>query len=107
MVWKDQVYAAAVNIDAITHQRMDHGRALDVPAWPTLAPWRRPGRLAWLCWLPKCEIHRIALFQVDFHARPGLQIVDVFIAELSITREAANAVQNLAVGRNIGLLIRD
>src|SRR5262245_58301266 len=76
---KDEILAAAVQIErgpAVLHA---HRRALDVPARAAGAPGARPGGLARLRRLPQREIERVVLAFVDFHSRAGTVVVDAFL----------------------------
>src|SRR5690606_34862461 len=87
VVRKLQIEPAAVNVEARPEDVVGHGRALDVPARPALAPWRRPVWLARLGALPQHEIERIALGLVHVHARPGPQVAQTLAREAAITGE--------------------
>ena len=69
---KDQIGAAAVNIEAaLAEQFARHRAALDVPARPPVAHGRTATRLARLGELPQREIERIVLVLVLRDARAG------------------------------------
>ncbi len=65
---KDQVEAAAVDVERLPEQRVRHRRALDVPARPAGAPRRRPLRLVGLRELPQREVERVLLLLAGLDA---------------------------------------
>ena len=49
MMWEPKIHTTRVNVErAFLEDRSCHGRALDVPSWSSLAPWRWPRGLTWL-----------------------------------------------------------
>ena len=69
---KDQVGAAAVNVDLVAERRLDHGGALDVPAGAPASPGTVPADLVVRGELPEGEVPRVALLRVHLHAGAGL-----------------------------------
>jgi hypothetical protein len=107
MVGKLQVLAAAVQIEIAAEQAGRHGRALDVPAGPAVAPGRCPGGLAGLGVLPEDEIQGIELRIVDLHPGPCAQVVDFLAGELSVLREFPHRVHDIAVARDVRVALVD
>ncbi len=64
-----EIEAAAVDVDRGPEMRLDHRRALDVPARPAAPPGAVPAGLPGARRLPQHEIRRIALVWRDLH--PG------------------------------------
>src|SRR6266478_2650057 len=77
VVRKDEVLAAAVDVERLAEIAHGHRRALDVPARPPRAPWTRPRRLVGLGHLPQREVAGVTLALVDGDARGGQQLVEV------------------------------
>jgi hypothetical protein len=69
-----------------------------VPARTARAPGAVPGRLAGLGALPQHEVEGALLALVDLHARAGLHVVEVALAERAVAGEASDAVVHVAVG---------
>ncbi len=75
VVRKHQVIPAAVNIERLPQQRIRHGRALDMPPRPPLAPRALPPRLTRLRRLPEHEVHRVFLVGRHFDPRPRDHVI--------------------------------
>src|SRR5207249_1049957 len=81
VVGKDQIDAAAVDVELGAQVAPRHGRALDVPARAARAPRRRPRRLTGLGRLPQREVERRPLLFTDIDARAGLELVERLLRE--------------------------
>src|SRR5579883_623986 len=62
---KDEVDAAAMDVEGFAEQCRRHGRAFEMPARAPEAPGAVPAGLAAAAWLPQHEIHRVALIGCD------------------------------------------
>ena len=107
MVREDEVAAAAVEIELLPKVFQRHRRALDVPAWTSLAPGAVPGRLARLRRLPEREVHRVMLALVDLDARARLHVLELPAAELAVAVELFDAVEDVAVVERVGVALVD
>ena len=101
---EDQVLATAVDVDLVAERATNHRRALDVPAWPALAPRAIPGRLAGLGRLPQGEVVRLLLMLAGLNPRAGRQPVDGVAAELAVLRKALHSIVDVAL-RLVGVAI--
>jgi len=81
---KDQVLAAAMDIEGVAEIFSTHRRALDMPARSARTPGAVPGRFARLRPLPQDEVHRVSFLLVDRNPRPGLHVVEVAVGELAV-----------------------
>ncbi len=93
---KDQICAAAVNVEAEpvrVEQRFRHRRTLDVPtgASVTVAV-EAPARLSRLREFPKRKIERIFFVFANFNACAGFQFIDVAIAQHPVPWKGAHTV---------------
>ncbi len=84
MVRKNQVFAAAMNVDLRTQVAQRHRGAFDVPAGPAGTPRTLPGGFARLGSLPKGKIARELLELVDFHPCPGDQFVEALMLQCAV-----------------------
>src|SRR5262245_63533548 len=84
MVRKDQVLAAAVEIEGHPEVLHGHRGALDVPARASRAPRALPRGLARLGALPQREIAWVALALVHFHAGARQEAVEVLAREPAV-----------------------
>jgi hypothetical protein len=92
VVREDQVRAAAVDLEVHAQDRLRHGRALDVPARPALAPGRLPERvLALLARLPEREVLRRLLELRRVVALALLHVLERAVRELAVVRERSDA----------------
>src|SRR6266851_8588461 len=76
VVRKDQVDAAAMNIEDLAEIGGAHGRALDVPARTSPAPWAFPSGLIAGRLLPQHEIERTLFMRIDGNARARPLLVE-------------------------------
>src|ERR1700712_910369 len=70
VVRKDEIQAAAVDVECGATLGLRHGRACDVPARPAGSPWRFPGWLTGFGRLPHGEVSRVLLtgrFRLALH----------------------------------------
>ena len=112
VVREAQVDAAAVDVEAAAEVLQRHRRALDVPAGPSRAPRRGPGRRLRLGLLlpalPEGEVARVALA-----ARVGvlrrLHVVDALVGQLAVRRPGAHVEVHVAraVLGGVGVAPRD
>src|SRR5262249_39003013 len=84
VVRERQVQPAAVDVERRADQLHRHGRALDGPAGPALAPRAVPGRLAGLGRLPQREVAGVALLVADLDAGAGGHLLGVAVAQLAV-----------------------
>ncbi len=98
MVGEDQVVAAAVDVDGGAERLGDHGRALDMPAWPPGAPGAVPDRLAGLGGLPQHEIGGMLLVGRDLDPGAGDHVVKRPTRELAVIGEGLGIEQHMPLG---------
>src|SRR6185437_16552205 len=84
MVRKDQIDAAAMNVEDIAEIGGRHRGALDVPARTAPAPWTVPAGLAGRRLLPKDKIGRVLLVGIDRDARAGLLLLELAARQRAI-----------------------
>ena len=77
MVGKNQVKAAAVDIEAFSQIFIGHGGAFDMPAGTALAPGAFPGGLAGFCLFPQSKVGGIPLAAVYSHPGAVQQVFPV------------------------------
>ena len=106
VVRKDQVDAAAVNVEDIAEIGGAHRRALDVPARASPAPWAFPARLIAGRLLPQHEIERALLVGIDGDARAGTLLVELAARQRAIVRHRLHIEQDFAFSF-IGVTTRD
>mmetsp|Transcript_33208 Transcript_33208/g.77616 ORF Transcript_33208/g.77616 Transcript_33208/m.77616 type:complete len:231 (-) Transcript_33208:477-1169(-) len=105
-----EVGAARVEVHLIAQQLRRHRRALDVPAGPPLAPWRRPRRLARLGALPEREIRRRLLLAVGrrrqrtFPLGEQRQVANLTRLELAVPFARLGKGGGVEVDRAVGLV---
>ena len=104
MVRKDQVVAAAVDVDLVAQVQQVHRRAFDVPARPALAPRAVPTRLARLGRLPQGEIAFVLFLLAARHTRAGDGLIQPPSGELAIVGIGPHAEIDIAAGRDVGVL---
>src|SRR4051812_44152788 len=103
VVREDVVDTAGVDVEARSEVAHGHRRALEMPAREPLAPaGRRPleetsgaGRL------PQREVGRIALVRFDIASMAGAQVGKAVARELTVMRETADVVIDVAIGRRV------
>ena len=107
VVGKDQVHAAAMDIDALTQELHAHGRAFDVPARSPGAPGGIPGGFAGLEGLPQHEITEgFALVFIGIHGSAHLHALPIQMGQAPILGQARDAEVDAAlpgVGQALGL----
>jgi len=92
VVREHQVFAAGVQIEAVTEKFHGHCRALDVPSRPAFTEWRLPGGFARLGCLPQREVaHGVLLVFVGIHACAVFNAFEVFLGKLAVLRKTRNA----------------
>ena len=106
MVREHQVEPAAVDVERFAQILHAHGRALDVPAGPALAPRAVPRRLAGLGALPEGEVARVALAVADLDAGAGLQLLGIAVAELAVVGVLGDVEVDVAAG-GVGVALVD
>jgi hypothetical protein len=92
---------AAVQVEAFAQQVEAHHDALAVPAGATLAPRRRPRRLAGLGELPQHEVRRVALVAGAEHlavAAAGQHVVEALVDEQAVVLHRLDAEVHAVVG---------
>src|SRR5205085_1856349 len=72
---KDQIDAAAMDVEGLAEMRLAHRRAFDVPARPAAAPRAVPARLLRRRRLPQHKIAGVLLVGRDLDAGAGDQLV--------------------------------
>src|SRR6185312_9576105 len=91
VVGKDQVRAAAVDVEVHAEYLLGHRGALDVPAGPAAAPRRGPvGVLTLLVRLPQREVLRRLLQPLVRLVLALAHLVDRAVRELPVAGEAAH-----------------
>ena len=98
VVREDQVVAAPVQVHRQAQRRLDHGRALDMPAGPPGAPGAVPGGLARLRRLPQDEVGGVALVGRDLHPGAGDHVVQGTAGQAAIVGEAGRVEQHVPFG---------
>ena len=108
LVWcgKTRSFPPRVQVEARPQVLERHGRALDVPSWPSLPPGRAPARLARLGGLPEREVERVALGLARLDPRAGEQVVQVAPGEPAVVAELPDGVVDIAIPRRIGVALR-
>src|SRR5262249_48643304 len=98
VVRKDQVLAAAVDVERLAQVLAGHGRALYVPARPPRAPRYLPCRLCWLGALPQREVQRVALRLARLDPVALAQLVHAAAGELAVVGLLADLEVDVAAG---------
>src|SRR4029453_14549451 len=99
VVGKDEIFAAAVNVERRAEVFHRHRGALDVPARPAGPPRALPRGLPGLGGLPEREVAGIALALVHLDAGPREQIVEVLAREPSVGWKASDRELDIALDR--------
>ena len=110
VVREDEVLTAGMDVETSAAVLRCHDAALGVPARTTLAPRRLPVRLAVLLRLPEYKIGGGTLALLAGYLQiteTGLQLIDVLVAELSITAEGGRIEINGTVGCDISVTALD
>src|SRR5215212_2988792 len=95
---KDEVDAAAVNIEDLAEIGRAHGRALDVPARASPAPRALPARLIAGGLLPQHEVERALLVRIDGDPRARPLLLELAARQRAIVRHRGRIEQNFASG---------
>jgi len=109
MVRKDQVDAAAVDVEGLAQMLPRHRRAFDVPAGTAGRPdsrRRRPCGLARLRGLPQHEVHRVALIGRHIDTRARDHLVERALRQPAVVGHRGHAEQHVCL-RHIGVAGRD
>src|SRR5690606_28139543 len=85
VVGKDQVDAAAVDVESLAQVPPGHGRTFDMPARPTATPGGVPAALGVVRRLPQDEVHRVLLVWSDIDTRACQHLVHAAPGEPAIT----------------------
>ena len=90
MMYGNMIFAPRMDIDFLTEQRANHGRALDVPARVAASPRTIPLlEIMRLCGAPQHEIICVALAFDERHARSFFQKDVLPVAKFPIIRESS------------------
>ena len=84
MVGKNQVLAAAVDVQGVVQVAQGHGGALDMPAGAARPPGAIPGGFAGLGALPENEVHGVFLVLVHLDPGAGNHAFQGAVAELAV-----------------------
>src|SRR5438552_4441488 len=90
---KDEIGAAAVNVQRLTKEIDCHRRALEVPTRTAAPPWRVPRRLRafvlWFCRFPEREVLRVLFGIVVLgYPRAGSDLPPIELREFAVRRKA-------------------
>ena len=98
MVRECKVLSAAVDVYRVTEVLLGHGRALDVPARSSHAPWGLPCDLRlFLAGLPQSKVQRILLDFADSDPCAALEVIDVLSGQLAVFFELSCRIVDIAV----------
>src|SRR5699024_4756886 len=100
MMRENKIFAAGMNVNLLAQIFSGHFRAFDVPSRTSFAPRCIPERLAVFFRLPEYEIQRIFLFVLAGYEKlssAGLQVIQIFMRQLSIVFETSCAEVNGSV----------
>ena len=106
VVGKDEVGAAAMNVEFIAQMKLAHRRAFEMPPGPPEAPWAVPARRVRIGRFPQHEIRRILFVGRDLDPGAGDQFVAVAPRELAVIGHAGNVKEDMAVG-GVGMACLD
>ena len=106
MVRKNEIEAAAVDVEALAQIGLAHGRALDVPAGPAAAPGALPARQIRGRRLPQYEIAGVALERRDLDASTGEHLLARAARQLAIVGRGRDRKQHMPFG-GIGMACSD
>ena len=98
VVRKDEVEAAAMDVEGLAEMRLAHRRALDMPARPAAAPRARPAGQRLGRGLPQHEIGGIALEGRDLDPGAGDHLVARAAGEDAVIRLARDREQHVMLG---------
>ncbi|MCG3150609.1 MAG: hypothetical protein PCFJNLEI_04097 [Verrucomicrobiae bacterium] len=107
VVRKNQVFAAAVDVETLTEVRHAHDATFDVPAGPPQSPRRIPfdGAVGFTPGFPEREIADVLLgVLVVLDARTVLEVIHVEVAEFAVGRKGFDGKIDGAVVANVGVL---
>ncbi len=96
---KDDVLAAAVDVNPVAEELAGHGAALDVPARPAFSPGAVPGRLAGLRLFPEDEVHRVFLGLGGLDPRAGHHLVGAAPGQLAVIDHFSDSKKDVAADR--------
>ena len=103
VVGENEVLTAAVNVNRVAEEAMNHCRALNVPTGSALAPGRVPIGLAGLCAFPKGEIHRLLFKLADIYSRTRFEVLQRLMRKLAVLGELFRAEVDIAVLNGISI----
>ena len=96
---EQQVHPAAVDVEGFAEVFHAHGRALDVPAGPALAPGRIPHRLAGLGGFPEGEVGGVALAGAFQRRACRLPALRPAVGQLAVVGVLGDIEPDVALGR--------
>src|SRR5271167_2311866 len=96
VVRKDQIEAAAMDVESLAEMHLAHRRALDVPAWAAAPPGALPARQVRVRRLPQHEVGGIALVGRHLDASAGNHLLAVAAGKLPVMRIGADGEQDMA-----------
>ena len=68
---KDEILPPGVDIKGLPQMLLDHGGALNMPAWSACAPGGTPGGFSWFRRLPQSEVYGRALSFIYIYPGAG------------------------------------
>jgi len=98
VVGKDQVLAAAVDVEGLAQVLGAHGRAFDVPAGPPAPPGAVPAGLIFRRGFPQHEVGGVLLIGRHLHTRAGDHIVAIAPREPPVSGHRRHGEQHVTVG---------
>ena len=97
VVGEGEVLAAAMDVDGLAEELIDHRGAFDMPAGSAVAVGGFPVGLAGLVGLPEREVERILLHVGDVDARARFEVFDRHVGKLAVFLKLLRAEVNVAV----------
>ena len=94
-----------MNIKGFSKQITAHGRALNMPAGTSFAPFGIPLGFTGFCSLPKCKVRRILLGFLNSNALPGLQFVDFLAGQGAVGFKFTNGEIDVTILVLIGIAL--
>ena len=107
VVGEDQVVPSAVDVDGVAEIMPDHGRALDVPAGPSLAPGRVPEDLSGLDSFPYGEVEGILLVGIEIDTSGGPHLLDGAVGQCTEVGDLPDPEVNAAVRGGVSVALVD